>query len=106
SGYGSTGSNSDQARDLLGDAAASATQIGASFTEKLAGARAGRPSSVAKAPVTSAVTSVRRLSASRASWIQIGRAPRISRMKVTISSVSPDRAGARYFTDRSAAMIR
>src|SRR5262249_15328076 len=84
----------------------SGTQSGASFSRNAAGVRAGRPSSVANAPVTSAVTSTRWLSSSRISWIQIERAPRISRTYVTISSVSPDRAGARYFTARSAAELR
>src|SRR6185369_6072831 len=89
-----------------GASAAPGIHSGNSLSRKLAGVRAGRPSSVAKAPVTSAVTSNRWLSASRISWIQIERAPRISRTYVVISSVSPERAGARYFTARSAARIR
>src|SRR5262249_11981731 len=89
-----------------GAAAASGTPTRASLSRNPAGVRAGRPSSVANAPVTSAVTSTRWLSASRISWIQIDRAPRTSRTYVTISSVSPERAGARYFTARSAARIK
>src|SRR5207245_5281835 len=55
----------------LGATAPSGTLREASFSRKLAGVRAGRPSSVANAPVTAAVTSSRWLSASRISCTQL-----------------------------------